>query len=90
MKKYFVLFLVVLLIGGGAFVFLNKDKLFEKKVEEEPMEEIVSNDLFGKYYTSANAKLKKMTLEEKVGQLFLVRYDTNLAPTYISKYHAGG
>ncbi len=70
---------------------MNKDKYFSKKEEkEEPMEEIKSNDLFGKYYTSANAKLKKMTLEEKIGQLFLVSYDANLASTYVTKYHAGG
>ena len=31
-----------------------------------------------------------MTLEEKVGQLFLVRYDFNLADLEIEKYHPAG
>ena len=90
MKKYFFIFLILIIIGGGAFLYLNKDLFIEKKEKKKPMEEIKSNDLFGKYYTSANAKLKKMSLEEKIGQLFLVRYDSNLASTYINKYHVGG
>ncbi|MBQ8131317.1 MAG: beta-hexosaminidase [Bacilli bacterium] len=92
MKKIIPIFLILILIGGGVLFYFYKDEFFKdkKKQKEEPMEVIESSDLFGTYYTKANAKLKKMTLEEKIGQLFLVRYDTNLATTYINKYHAGG
>ena len=34
--------------------------------------------------------MKNMSLEEKVGQLFLVRYDSNLASNWIKKYYPGG
>lgn len=93
MKKLVPIILILLLIGGGVFLYLEKDRFLKPKkeqVEKEPVEVIESDDLFGKYYTDANATLKKMSLEEKVGQLFLVRYDSNLASTYITKYHTGG
>ena len=46
--------------------------------------------MFGKYYNDAGKLLKKMTLEEKIGQLFLVRYDVNTSSKYITNYYAGG
>ncbi len=35
---------------------------------------VVSSELFGAYYEQAEAQLEKMTLEEKIGQLFLIRF----------------
>lgn len=93
MKKALLLFLIILI--GIAFYFIYNNYFnFNKNdinIEEKKndMEE-VSNDLFGKYYSKADKILKNMTLEEKVGQLFLVRYDTYLADNFISKYNAGG
>lgn len=34
----------------------------------------ITNDLFSNYYDTADSLLEKMTLEEKVSQMFLVRY----------------
>lgn len=93
MKK--ILFVIILLlIGiGGFFVYTNyfstNKENIEKDKDIDTVEEI-SDDLFGKYYGKATKIMKDMTLDEKVGQLFLVRYDGNLADTYIKKYNAGG
>ena len=93
MKKILLL-IVLLLIGiGGYFVYTNyfstNKENIEKDKDIDTVEEI-SDDLFGKYYGKATKLMKDMTLDEKVGQLFLVRYDGNLADTYIKKYNAGG
>ncbi|MDO4995780.1 MAG: glycoside hydrolase family 3 N-terminal domain-containing protein [Bacilli bacterium] len=92
MKKIILFFAIIILIGvGGYFIYNNylpKNENTIKK-DNDTVEE-VSDDLFGKYYGKATKIIDDMTLEEKVGQLFLVRYDGNLANTYISKYNAGG
>lgn len=49
-----------------------------------------SSELFGKYYVKAKKVLDKMSIEEKVGQLFLVRYDNNVASDQITSYYPGG
>lgn len=47
-------------------------------------------DLFGKYYTLASDKLKGMSLDEKIGQLLLVRYPDTGAVDDLKKYKFGG
>lgn len=92
MKKILIVIISVLVVGVG--VFIGKDELFKKEVNKKTddykKDTVVSNDLFGKYYDEANKKMKNMSLEEKVGQLFLVRYDSNLASNWIKKYYSGG
>lgn len=92
MKKILIVIISVLVVGVG--VFIGKDGLFKKEVNKKSddykKDTVVSNDLFGKYYDEANKKMKNMSLEEKVGQLFLVRYDGNLASNWIKKYYPGG
>lgn len=92
MKKILIVIISVLVVGVG--VFIGKDELFKKEVNKKTYDykkdTVVSNDLFGKYYDEANKKMKNMSLEEKVGQLFLVRYDGNLASNWIKKYYPGG
>ena len=89
MKKIVFVLLIVLIILGIIFIpkYISKKDVSKDKVEEEVVE---SNDLFGKYYTKANKVLKNMTIEEKVGQLFLVRYDVNYAPRWVKNNYAGG
>ena len=89
MKKIVFVLLIVLIILGIIFIpkYISKIDVSKDKVEEEVVE---SNDLFGKYYTKANKVLKNMTIEEKVGQLFLVRYDVNYAPRWVKNNYAGG
>ena len=51
--------------------------------------EIEDNGIFHKYNKKALALLNKMTLEEKIGQLFLVRYDNNSIKEDASLYPGG-
>ena len=92
MKKILIVIISVLVVGVG--VFIGKDELFKKEVNKKTddykKDTVVSNDLFGKYYDEANKKMKNMSLEEKVGHLFLDRYDSYLASNWIKKYYPGG
>lgn len=94
MKKILMILVSVLVIG--CLVFIWKDELFGKKVDNnssnlnDVKKNNVSTDLFGQYYDDAEKIMKDMTLEEKIGQLFLVRYDKNLASSWVYDYHPGG
>lgn len=91
MKKILIVLISVLVVG--VVIFIGKDELFKDKVnkkQEDYKKSTVNNDLFGKYYDEANKKIEKMSLEEKIGQLFLVRYDSNLASSWTKKYYPGG
>lgn len=94
MKKILMILVSVLVIG--CLVFIWKDELFGKKVDNnsgnlnDVKKDNVSTELFGKYYDAASKIMEDMTLEEKIGQLFLVRYDKNLASSWVSDYYPGG
>lgn len=94
MKKILMILVSVLVIG--CLVFIWKDELFGKKVDNnsgnlnDVKKDNVNTELFGKYYDAASKIMKDMTLEEKIGQLFLVRYDKNLASSWVSDYYPGG
>ena len=47
------------------------------------------NELFGKYYQEAEKYLQNMNLEERIGQMFFVKYTEN-ASQEISKKKFGG
>lgn len=53
-----------------------------------PMPE--ANGIFSEYYTQAKQKAAGMTLEEKVGQVFLARYPGKDVKTQIAANHPGG
>lgn len=93
MKKILLL-IVILLIGLGSYFiytnYLNTNKSINHVDENKKMVEKINNDLFGKYYYKAETMIEDMSLEEKVGQLFLVRYDYYMADTYIKNYNVGG
>lgn len=54
-------------------------------VQAEPIEEI-----FGQYYQKAEKLMKNMTIEEKVGQMFLARYPETEVIEEIKKHNPGG
>ncbi len=87
MKKTLITLLIIVLLGVLGFAiykkaFLTKEpkstakKEQEEKISKEELEKY-KGYLFEKYYEDALKTVKKMTLEEKVGQVFLVRYDVN-------------
>ncbi len=101
MKKYLIPIIVVLvLINAVLFVYATKDaKLSPKqthKKAEVKEEKVVSNDLdkykgllFEPFYEKALKTVQNMSLEEKVGQVFLVRYNLeNVANE--ANYYPGG
>lgn len=49
-----------------------------------------NNEIFGDYYASATELIGNMTLDEKIGQLFLVRYPNKNQIDLLKKYHFGG
>ena len=66
-----------------------------KTVEAKPDEngiplEWLDNGIFSDYYIQANNKLKELTLDEKIGQLFLVRYPETSAINDLQKYNFAG
>ena len=91
MKKVLIVVLGVMVVGLLGFVFTNNSKVDNKLNKDIKVNKnINSNELFSKEYESAQVKLDNMSLEEKVGQLFLVRYDKNMALSWINDYYAGG
>lgn len=52
--------------------------------------EWLDNGIFSDYYILAYNKLKTLSLDEKIGQLFLVRYPDNNAIEALKKYKFGG
>lgn len=106
-KKQIIIFviaiLVIVLLSIFGLVQIKKEETQNKNIEEnniqqgnteetsQILQEKESTELFGAYYSSAEEMIKNMTLEEKVGQMFLVRYPrTNLAITQIKEQNPGG
>ena len=94
MKKLLILILIIGLGVGGYFYF-NQDIISKKEVNKETKkvitlkDEDVKNSIFKEYYNKAIKVVDEMSTEEKVGQLFLVRYayeDTE----YLSNFNPGG
>lgn len=97
MKKKLVLILAIiitLLIITISYLLISENNEANKNKNElnstKEIEEDYSKYIFGKYYKETKKDIEKMSLEEKIGQLFLVRYDSNLVDSYIKNYHAGG
>lgn len=85
MKKILIVLLIVFIICTGCGKEEKKTVLQDKVWPDE-----VLDDLFFDYYQEASEVMEKMTLEEKVGQLFLVRYDAWSAKEQIKNYYPGG
>lgn len=49
-----------------------------------------SNGMFSKYYTLASNKINTLTLDEKIGQLFLVRYPESNQTSLLKQYNFAG
>lgn len=66
-------------------------KTVESTVEKNGTpSEFNDKGIFSTYYVLANNKLKELSLEEKIGQLLLVRYPDSGAISDLKKYNFGG
>lgn len=94
-KKYFFLFLIIG-IGAIGFYYIYENNLkSDKHIEEQTKkiiqieDEEIQESIFQKSYQKASKLVSSMTLEEKVGQLFLVRYNQQDI-SYLSNFYPGG
>ena len=69
-------------------VAINTDENFQNEIIEENSNQ--TNDLFSEFYDEAEEILSKMTLEEKVGQMFLVRFPSSGVISEIEGYSPAG
>ncbi len=97
MKKVCIIIIIILVMIGGILFYkeMTKEKKTTPKKEkkeivkkEDPLEKY-KGLLFEAYYKDALSTVKKMTLEEKVGQIFLVRYDANNVEQETAYYPGG-
>lgn len=58
--------------------------------EQDNEKTLYDDGIFSNYYTLARNKLKTLTLNEKIGQLFLVRYPDTNAIQDLKEYNLGG
>ena len=96
MKKILIIVVVLIILLVGGFFFwiethTNKSNssTTKEQITNRIQDEDVKNSIFKDYYKEATKVVSKMTLEEKVGQLFLVRYDKNEISTW-NEYNPGG
>ena len=100
MKKWIVfisILLVIALAVLGGYAYFNKDELLgylgleESKGEQNLVkEEVKEPTLEEKLNAKAEEYIKQMTLDEKIGQLFLVRFPTSNAVNIVSENYLGG
>ncbi len=77
---------------------LDKDKQqqninvinYETKTTTTTTSKDLKDGIFKNFYQQATAKLKTLTLEEKIGQIFLVRYNETNDIADLKKYNFGG
>ena len=104
-KGILILMLPAVFLGVIAVLLVSQAKakketpntLLEQEETEEVLEESKSvkqeeqsQDLFEAYYEQAEELLQIMTLEEKVGQMFLARFPENEVIEEIQNHHPGG
>lgn len=69
---------------------LQQNKIVDYQVAATSTLSLDENDLFGAFYVKANNKLQSLSLDEKIGQLFLARYDDAKVQEMLSKYNVSG
>ena len=98
MKKVFIIILLFLLIVFGSYMYFNyvdkddnniKETIKEKVKIKKVVYKDIKNSIFKKNYDKAYNDMEKMSIEEKIGQLFIVRYDNGMISTF-SNYNPGG
>lgn len=87
MKKIFSLILIIGIIGFCLYFFNTEPK---KKINNAIPKSYLKDNMFSKYKKEAYKKIKKMSLDEKIGQLYLVRYPGDIGKEELKKYGFGG
>ena len=88
MKKFLVVIFILLFIGIVGYLGFNYERFF---LEENNIKENEENlDKEEEEIDELRKMIEEMTLEEKVGQMFMVRVPLENASTLASTYHLGG
>ena len=87
MKKIFLLLFVLLFVGIVVYLGFNYERFFLDKSNAEKKENLDKNE---EKIDELKVMIEGMTLEEKVGQMFMVRVPLENAQEMVSKYHLGG
>lgn len=85
MKKIFAILTCVVII----FSFFVYDSCNRKEEKYEKIVDTKEKELFEDYYNKASELMNKMTIDEKIAQLFLVRVPDNSLEE-VKKYQFGG
>lgn len=95
MKKTIIIGIIIIIIG---ICYCYQNSLPNNKEEASSVKKTtqvklqdkeIANSIFKSSYKKALKQVEKMTIEEKIGQLFLVRYESSLTNEY-QKYYPGG
>ena len=95
MKKILLFLILIIIIGGGCYYYFimnnktnNTSNIVINKIRKVEFEDVASS-IFKDNYFEAYKDMKRMSVEEKIGQMFLVRYDSSMVSTY-TNYYPGG
>ena len=98
-KMIIIILLLLIIILGLLYIYFFPGRDLSVIKESSKLKEInkkktsdkyLDNGLFKDYYEKAYQKLEKMSLDEKIGQILLVRYPDNNQKEIIEKYQFGG
>lgn len=98
MKKAIIYLIILIIIGSiGIFGFYqHKQSKKEEnlqtnnKTEIEQSKELKNSEIFEEFYNQAEEQLNQLTLDEKIGQMLLVRLPDKNAISELQKYNFGG
>jgi len=94
MKKIFkwllvyIFIILIIILGINAVKVYRENK--EQIVNEDIDSEVKEKELFEEYYDEAEILMQTMTIEEKVGQMFLARYPETEVINEIKNHGPGG
>lgn len=93
MKKILISLIVLLLVVGCGSKSVGDKKVSSKKKDIDTSvvpSEYNDSGIFREYYESAYKKLMSMKIDEKIGQMLLVRLDDTKVDSIINDYHVAG
>lgn len=88
-KKYILICLGVVIVLAIILALAMLDKKKPEAIETQ-IEDKDKPEIFADFLDKAEEKVKTLSLEEKIGQLFLVRYPGQNAEEALEKYKFGG
>ena len=92
MKRILISLIVFLLVVGCGSKSVRKKKVsnMKKDIDVSVPSEYNDSGIFKDYYEAAYKKLSSMNIDEKIGQMLLVRMDDTKVDSIINDYHVAG